>query len=228
MMPKGCGLVLIVAAIAAMVALPAGAEDADAVNLLIRSLAPISDQSDLSATVPADVGDETIYLQPEASIDIEVYFERNSTSLDEAARQDLAALGQALSSSALTPYRYLVAGHTDASGAADFNQVLSEQRAGSVVEYLIENFAIDPQRLASVGWGESRLKSPEEPRAAINRRVEVTLIVPPGGYPAPADETVVPEGTDPEAYVAEPPAGEDTPSPGTLTTDESGRIKIAF
>jgi len=73
-------------------------------------------------------------------------------------------------------YRYLVAGHTDAVGTANYNRKLSEQRARAVRAYLLQNFPINPDRLISVGFGDNRLKSPETPKAAINRRVEIALI----------------------------------------------------
>jgi flagellar motor protein MotB len=38
---------------------------------------------------------------------------------------------------------------------------------------LIENFHIDPKQLVAVGFGEEKLKNPENPLAAENRRVQV-------------------------------------------------------
>ena len=78
----------------------------------------------------------------------------------------------------LASFRYLIAGHTDAIGSDAYNIDLSRRRAQAVFEYLTEAYAIDPRRLMVVGVGSRRLKRPEAPRAAINRRVEVLLIVP--------------------------------------------------
>jgi flagellar motor protein MotB len=50
------------------------------------------------------------------------------------------------------------------------------RRAEAVREFLLRQFAIDPSRLLSVGFGEDRLRSTTEPNAAINRRVEIVLI----------------------------------------------------
>jgi peptidoglycan-associated lipoprotein len=44
--------------------------------------------------------------------------------------------------------------HTDSRDTEEFNQVLSQQRAQAVVNYLIEK-GIDPARLTAVGYGES-------------------------------------------------------------------------
>jgi outer membrane protein OmpA-like peptidoglycan-associated protein len=50
-----------------------------------------------------------------------------------------------------------IGGHTDSSGSESFNQKLSEDRAKSEREYLLENFPkLDPSFLRSAGYGESQ------------------------------------------------------------------------
>ena len=49
-----------------------------------------------------------------------------------------------------------IEGHTDNVGNAAYNQRLSEERANSVRQYLIDKFGIDASRLTSVGYGLSR------------------------------------------------------------------------
>jgi len=53
---------------------------------------------------------------------------------------------------------------------------ITTSSAAAVLRYLVETFPIDPDRLLSVGFGQSRLRSPADAHAAINRRVEVLLI----------------------------------------------------
>ena len=69
-----------------------------------------------------------------------------------------------------------VAGHTDSTGAAEYNQKLSERRANSVAQYL-ESQGLANNRVVTVGAGESRPVAdngtPEGRQA--NRRVELTL-----------------------------------------------------
>jgi outer membrane protein OmpA-like peptidoglycan-associated protein len=183
---------------------PAEAQTADEVNQIIRSLAPIAGQTiagqeETTLTAPGNpaaypgatrttgpsrsgvllevVRDQrVIVVDTTYALDFEVYFPFDSADLTPQARMELAALGQALSARELQPYSYLIAGHTDAVGQPAYNQSLSERRAAAVVQYLVETFPIASDRLISVGFGQSRLKVPGEPRAAINRRVEVLLI----------------------------------------------------
>lgn len=70
----------------------------------------------------------------------------------------------------------LVAGHTDSVGAEHHNQILSELRAHSVREYLI-NHAIDPQRIRAVGYGESRPVANNDTawNRQLNRRIEFAV-----------------------------------------------------
>jgi outer membrane protein OmpA-like peptidoglycan-associated protein len=48
-----------------------------------------------------------------------------------------------------------IEGHTDSDGSDQYNQKLSDQRAGAVKAYLVEHGVAEP-RLASIGYGESR------------------------------------------------------------------------
>lgn len=69
-----------------------------------------------------------------------------------------------------------VAGHTDNTGSAQYNQSLSERRANAVAEYL-ESQGLATNRVVTVGAGETRPvadNSTPEGRQA-NRRVELTL-----------------------------------------------------
>jgi outer membrane protein OmpA-like peptidoglycan-associated protein len=159
------------------------AQTASDVNSMIKSLAPIDGQSRSGgyrpqARLPIVVEQKTVFVDPSRHVELEVFFEYDSDRITPTAQAQLKALGEALASPQLSHFRYLIAGHTDASGSDAFNVDLSQRRANAVLQYLTRMFAIDPQRLMVVGFGYRRLKRPDAPRAAINRRVEVLLIVP--------------------------------------------------
>jgi outer membrane protein OmpA-like peptidoglycan-associated protein len=76
------------------------------------------------------------------------------------------------------PYsKFSIEGHTDSDGKDAANQKLSEDRAGAVKGFLIEN-GIDSSRLTSAGFGESKPIDSNKTKAgkANNRRVEVKLV----------------------------------------------------
>ncbi|HDP88906.1 MAG TPA: OmpA family protein [Thioalkalivibrio sp.] len=69
-----------------------------------------------------------------------------------------------------------IEGHTDSSGADDYNMDLSQRRAESVRMYLITK-GIDSGRLTAIGYGEERpIASNATPEGrAQNRRVELEI-----------------------------------------------------
>ena len=74
--------------------------------------------------------------------------------------------------------RALVAGHTDSVGNTAFNLKLSEARAASVRDWLIDASGLSPTRFAIQGYGDTRPKASNDTDAgrAANRRVAITLI----------------------------------------------------
>jgi len=70
-----------------------------------------------------------------------------------------------------------VAGHTDSTGSAQYNQGLSERRAQSVAAYL-ESRQVRPERLITVGAGEDHpvANNATSDGQALNRRVEITIV----------------------------------------------------
>ena len=69
-----------------------------------------------------------------------------------------------------------VAGHTDSTGAEQYNQALSERRAQSVAAYL-KSRPLRGDRLVTVGAGENHPIASNETSdgRAANRRVEITI-----------------------------------------------------
>jgi outer membrane protein OmpA-like peptidoglycan-associated protein len=107
------------------------------------------------------------------SIDLEINFDYDSANIGAQAKSAVEALGRALTNPDLKGSTFLLAGHTDAAGSDAYNQTLSERRADAVKHYLVEKFGIAGNDLVTVGYGETRLKKPDAPRDAANRRVQV-------------------------------------------------------
>ena len=70
--------------------------------------------------------------------------------------------------------RVKVEGHTDSIGSDAYNQRLSEKRAQAVKDYLVRE-GIDPSRISTVGYGESKPVASNETESgrAQNRRAEI-------------------------------------------------------
>src|SRR5579872_1339012 len=69
-----------------------------------------------------------------------------------------------------------VAGHTDSTGSADYNQRLSERRANAVAQYL-EGQGLAQNRVVTIGAGETKPVASNDTAQGrqANRRVELTL-----------------------------------------------------
>ncbi len=103
-----------------------------------------------------------------------------------------------------------VQGHTDNRGSHDHNMDLSQRRAESVRQYLIQQ-GIAGERLTAHGYGPDMPIEDNRTNAGRqkNRRVEFHIVA--GGavggesMPAPPGETPPPEGTPPEGTAPETP-----------------------
>lgn len=107
-----------------------------------------------------------------AKVDLDIPFEHNSSTLAPEAEEQLTQLSEALSRESLADFRFEVAGHTDASGSAEYNRQLSEKRAKTVLRYLVDA-GVDRNRLKATGYGEDELLRRDDPTHSDNRRVEI-------------------------------------------------------
>jgi outer membrane protein OmpA-like peptidoglycan-associated protein len=118
------------------------------------------------------------------SVDLEIFFAYKSTEITPEAAAALVPLGRALGDPRLAGDTFLIAGHSDGKGSADYNVDLSQKRADAVRLYLISKFGIGPERLIATGMGAKHLKNTSDPRAAENRRVQIVNVSPGEGMRA--------------------------------------------
>lgn len=73
-------------------------------------------------------------------------------------------------------YQLIIEGHTDNTGNADKNQILSEKRAAAIKNYF-ENKGIDAERLLASGYGDTKplVENNSVANKAKNRRVEMNM-----------------------------------------------------
>jgi outer membrane protein OmpA-like peptidoglycan-associated protein len=139
-------------------------------------------EEEVAEIVSEEVSEEEVEAKPATEIMLKpVYFRFDDYSLTEDARIELNKVA-----SLLIDYKNLRAklkGHTDAIGPAAYNQILSEKRATSTMNYLV-NKGIDKNRLEKTGFGETIFaainKNPDgsdSPEGRkLNRRVEFEII----------------------------------------------------
>ena len=107
-----------------------------------------------------------------------VNFDTGKAVLSPQAKSDLctaASTAQGMDNALL-----LVVGYTDSTGSAEFNQALSEKRAGGVVNYLQQACHWKPYRMLTptgMAQADPRADNSTEEGKAQNRRVEVNVLV---------------------------------------------------
>ena len=105
----------------------------------------------------------------------EVYFAWDSAAITGAAQQEI--------NKAYTSFRKVkgstvnISGHTDTSGSSKYNQKLSEMRAKAVYEVFTLDLLVPEDSVSTTAMGEGGLaiKTPDNTREVLNRRVVIQL-----------------------------------------------------
>ena len=120
----------------------------------------------------------TIKKKEKASFDFDmINFEFDSSVISINSYEILKRIGNVLNRDDMQTVKFEIIGHTDAKGDANYNQKLSEKRAKSVKNYLIDNYEIKSSRLNDIGKGESQLLPNIDSLDSKNRRVQINTIL---------------------------------------------------
>ncbi|MEZ4448794.1 MAG: OmpA family protein [Nannocystaceae bacterium] len=104
-----------------------------------------------------------------------IYFDNDKDTIKPISRKVLDKAAAVLKEFPETNWE--VSGHTDSNGAREHNMDLSERRAISVKNYLVEH-GVDAKRITTVGYGPDQpIADNKTPRGrAMNRRIEFKLL----------------------------------------------------
>jgi outer membrane protein OmpA-like peptidoglycan-associated protein len=116
-----------------------------------------------------------LHQQVAEPLDLAVQFTYASADLTPAGTQLLDHLSHVLQSQKLSGYSFRIEGHTDTVGTADYNRTLSEKRAATVVDYLVQTGGVERGRLRVFGLGKTQLlvSTPDQTPEPRNRRVRI-------------------------------------------------------
>ncbi|MGC4021219.1 MAG: OmpA family protein [Cyclobacteriaceae bacterium] len=105
----------------------------------------------------------------------DINFESNSVKLSDISFVELNRVVQLMNEN--PTLRVEVDAHTDDIGTDQYNLLLSQQRAKSVSDFLLEK-KISADRFTSKGLGETQFKVPNDndENRAVNRRVELKIV----------------------------------------------------
>jgi len=122
---------------------------------------------------------QNIELQPikinESVVLQNIFFESDSYNLMPQSNAELQKIEEYIKNN--PDWVFEISGHTDQTGSKEYNMELSEKRAKTVYDYLI-NKNINPQCITYKGYGELNplTKSENIEEKAVNRRTELKII----------------------------------------------------
>lgn len=120
-----------------------------------------------------------LVLEEDVSVALQVLFATNSATVNNVNYDEIKEVADFLVQYPITSV--VIEGHTDSLGAAAYNKNLSQRRAESVAQILIDRFNVDASRVKAVGYGEERpiVGNDTAEDRAKNRRVQavVTAVV---------------------------------------------------
>jgi OmpA-OmpF porin, OOP family len=141
----------------------------------------MASSQDLSASIK-DIEENTNRFTALAEYDVKgqatVQFDVGKSDISQADEETLKQLAQ--TATGLNGYIIEVTGYADATGSAEMNTKLSENRAKAVIAYLMQQGGVPVRHIVAPGaMGEYGAKAPNETKAgrAENRRVEVKVLV---------------------------------------------------
>jgi outer membrane protein OmpA-like peptidoglycan-associated protein len=104
----------------------------------------------------------------------DVLFDFNKYTLKPGAREKMAKVSGILL--AYPGLKIQLEGHTDSIGSDEYNQKLSEERAGAVREYLVSQ-GVPANTVTAIGFGKSQPVESNDTAAGRqkNRRVEMVV-----------------------------------------------------
>ncbi len=183
----------IMAALAALtLAGPAAAQDQLTRNQIVQSLYsteavvavldPIALEAEAArrAAMGGDnaPGPLTDQLTKLPQLSVQINFDRGSARIRPESYYSVGLIADALHTPYLQTGRFVVVGHTDATGTRELNLRLSKERAASVRDALATTFNVPAGKLVAIGLGEEQLQDPANPDSGVNRRVQLINLGP--------------------------------------------------
>src|SRR6202048_3432134 len=107
---------------------------------------------------------------------VEIKFDEDSSVIRPESYRTLGRIADTLYDPALLPYKFLIVGHTVATGRREPNLTLSQKRDDAIRGALVPPFKITPKRLQGIGLGEEQLLDAAHPTAPINQQFEVATV----------------------------------------------------
>ncbi len=140
----------------------------------LKPAAPVVDVVPVAPVVPV-VPEQPKELVETLNMELRVFFDTNKSNIKDQYKPEVAKVAEKLVEYPNATAR--IEGHTDNTGPRKLNERLSLARANSVKSSLVNEYNIDPARLATQGfaWDQPIADNKTKEGRAMNRRVFATI-----------------------------------------------------
>ncbi|NVK72639.1 MAG: OmpA family protein [Oceanospirillaceae bacterium] len=109
--------------------------------------------------------------EPQSELKLNIQFGTNQTRVEQKYYPEIEKLAVYLKEHPQSTV--IIEGHTDDTGAASYNQRVSENRAKAIADVLIRTFEVSEDRVKAIGYGEEKpmVENDSPEHRQINRRV---------------------------------------------------------
>ncbi|HLY61728.1 MAG TPA: OmpA family protein [Terriglobia bacterium] len=175
-------------------------QSAEAADQHAQSAQTLAQQGETDAKTAQEMAENVDNYQPNQKV--AVLFDFNSDKLTKEGKDQLDQFAQTVQTQ--KHYVIQVQGYTDRIGSEDYNLDLSRRRADAVVRYLTLTYNVPLVKVSMLGYGKASPAADNKTREGRkeNRRVQLTLMVPPSVATAQAAE---PQAQSASQQPANPP-----------------------
>lgn len=121
------------------------------------------------------LSEQAAVVESQPPVTLNVQFGNNKTTVEQAFYPEIEKLATYLNENPNSTV--VIEGHTDDSGAASYNQSVSEKRAQAIADVLINIFQISEKRVSAIGYGEEKplFNNDTAQHRKANRRVTAVI-----------------------------------------------------
>lgn len=128
--------------------------------------------------VPAPEPKAEYYVETRPNLRLNILFDFDQSNIKPQYQGEITKAAEFLAQ--YPDAQAIIEGHTDSRGAENYNQKLSERRADAVKRALIAKHGINPNRISSQGFGESRPVATNDTNEGRQQNRRVILVIPNG------------------------------------------------
>ncbi len=126
---------------------------------------------------------------------VDIHFDTDTPVVRPDSYQAVGRIADALVNAQLLPYTFLIVGHSDSTGKREANAILSQRRADSIRDVLVNTFKISSKRLQSLGVGEEQFIDQAHPTSPGNLQIQIVT----AGKVAESEPSQIPAAPPPTA-----------------------------